>query len=190
MSRADHGRATIYLMLYKHILSKHNEASLTKKQKTAARLWHQRWGFYKSLHEIQEEEAQRIGFNLEEYRAAVRSVNCKPPQPKDSVYIESSPKPIPTTSSGMVGYRANCALEKYGRIVKTSRDYPLRPPLAPGQIYDPYKQTMIFLGSVDGDPVSYKLPTATCDVTDDMWARPQQLNVTPFEVLERCFHDA
>ncbi|VVC86762.1 unnamed protein product [Leptidea sinapis] len=106
------------------------------------------------------------------------------------VNVRKEPSIDPVKAESMVGYRANCALEKYGRIVKTSRDYPLRPPLAPGQIYDPYKQTMIFLGSVDGDPVSYKLPTATCDVTDDMWARPQQLNVTPFEVLERCFHDA
>lgn len=48
----------------------------------------------------------------------------------------------------MIGRRAQCPLERFGRLVKTDRDYPLRPPLRPGQIYDPYKQTVVFLGYV------------------------------------------
>lgn len=48
----------------------------------------------------------------------------------------------------MIGRRAQCPLERYGRLVKTARDYPTRPPLRHGQIYDPYKQTIVFLGYV------------------------------------------
>lgn len=48
----------------------------------------------------------------------------------------------------MIGRRATCPLERYGCLVKTARDYPQRPPLRPGQIYDPYKQTIVFLGYV------------------------------------------
>ncbi|CAK1556293.1 unnamed protein product [Leptosia nina] len=156
-------------------------ASVTKKEKSAARLWQQRWGFYKNVRDVQEEEAQKIGFSLEEYRAGLRSLSCKPDQPKDPVEVEPSPKPLPRTTSGMIGHRSKCTLEKFGRLVNTVRNYPIRPPLARGQIYDPYKQTMIFLGSVDGDPISYKLPPARCEVTDEMWARPQQLHVSPYQ---------
>ncbi|XP_038206239.1 uncharacterized protein LOC119828209 [Zerene cesonia] len=160
-----------------------SRASVTKKKKEAARLWPHRWGFYKHLREIQEEEAQKIGLNLEEYRDALRSVNCKPEKPKDTVAVEPSPKPLPLTTSGMIGHRAKCTLEKFGRLVNTSRNYPTRPPLPPGQIYDPYKQTLIFLGSVEGNPISYKLPPARHDIKDEVWAQPQQLCVSPYEKL-------
>ncbi|OWR48473.1 hypothetical protein KGM_213617 [Danaus plexippus plexippus] len=82
----------------------------------------------------------------------------------------------------MIGRRAKYSLEAYGPIVQTARHFPVRPPLPPGQIYDPYKQTVMFLGSVEGDPISYNLPKSRCEVTDDMWARPQQLAVTQFKL--------
>lgn len=47
---------------------------------------------------------------------------------------------------GMIGRRAMYSLEKFGPSVKTTRDFPVRPPLPPGQIYNPYKQTIMFLG--------------------------------------------
>ncbi|XP_052754933.1 uncharacterized protein LOC113521443 [Galleria mellonella] len=163
--------------------------TVTRKERDAARLWHQKWGFYTQLREIQEKEAQKLGMPLEEYRTAVHSVSCKPEPKKYPVVVDPSPTPLPRTSSGMVGRRALCPLERYGRLVMTSRDYPTRPPLPPGQIYDPYKQTLVFLGSVTGDPISYKLPTAKCEVQDEMWARPHQLQVMPFcqETLEKTF---
>ncbi|XP_068618721.1 uncharacterized protein [Battus philenor] len=154
--------------------------SVTKKEKHAARLWKQRWGFYTKMREIQEEEAQNIGMSVEEYRAALRTVSCKPVE-KHPVDIEPSPIPLPSTSSGMIGRRALCPLDRYGPLVKTGRNYPTRPPLPPGQVYDPYKQTMIFLGGGIGDLISYKLPPARSEVTDEMWSRPQQLTVSPFE---------
>ncbi|CAH0729799.1 unnamed protein product, partial [Brenthis ino] len=117
--------------------------SVSKKEKHAARIWQQRWGFLRKVREVQEEEGQRLG---------------------------------------IIGRRALCTLERFGPSVKTPRDYPIRPPLPPGQVYNPYKQTILFLGSVEGDPISYKLAPARSDVTDEMWARPQQLDVTPFEL--------
>lgn len=208
----------------------------------------------------------------------------------------------------MIGHRVDCTLEMFVPLVMTSRNYPLRPPLKPGQLYDPYKQTMVFLGyvvrcdwtlfykfekseyvikyekntyyllkqllyygkhiilfgalltiktapssvnihytgwrrhlflflfflsssnnkvfiklmcfllylcsklfsihldifrweylsskidfiyffnasfilirSVEGDPISYKLPPACCEVTDEMWARPQHIHVSPYQ---------
>ncbi|CAK1586129.1 unnamed protein product [Parnassius mnemosyne] len=157
--------------------------SVTKKSKHAARLWNKRWGFYTRMREIQEEEGQKIGMTIEDYRAALRSVSCKP-ETKLSVTIEPSPTPLPQTSSGMIGHRALYPLDRYGPLVKTGRNYPTRPPLPPDQIYDPYKQTMIFLGGVIGDPISYKLPPARCEVTDEMWTRSQQLTVTQFNFTD------
>ncbi|CAH3914136.1 unnamed protein product [Pieris brassicae] len=156
-------------------------ATVTKKEKDAARLWSQRWGFYKNLREIQEEEALKTGFTLDEYRAILRSRSCKPEDLIDPVQVKHSPKPLPQTTSGMIGHRVNCTLERFGRLVTTAKTYPIRPPLPPGQIYDPYKQTMVFLGSLEGDPISYKLPPATCEVTDEMWARSQQMHVSPYQ---------
>ncbi|XP_049874467.1 uncharacterized protein LOC126372661 [Pectinophora gossypiella] len=162
-------------------------ASVSHKNKVAARLWQQRWGFYSRLREVQEEEALRLGFSLEEYRAAIRSVSCQPEPKIFPVDVAPSPKPLPPTSTGMIGRRAQCPLERYGRLVKTPRDYPTRPPLPPGQVYDPYKQTIVFLGSVIGDPISYKLPPARSEIPDEVWAEPRQLSVTQLnpEVLER-----
>ncbi|KAG6444873.1 hypothetical protein O3G_MSEX003530 [Manduca sexta] len=125
--------------------------------------------------------------SLEEYNAALQSVSCHPVPPKPSVVVDPSPTPLPPTTSGTVGRRALCPLERYGKLVKTNIDYPTRPPLKPGQLYDPYKQTLIFLGSVVGDPISYKLPPSRCEVTDDMWARPQQLSTTPLGRIEEAF---
>ncbi|XP_014368905.2 uncharacterized protein LOC106719153 isoform X1 [Papilio machaon] len=156
--------------------------SVNKKAKHAARLWSKRWGFYTQMREIQEEEAKKIGMSVEEYRAALRSVSCKPVE-QQRVHVEPSPTPLPLTSSGIIGHRALYPLDCYGPLVKTGRNYPTRPPLPPGQIYDPYKQTMIFLGGGIGDPISYKLPVARSEVTDDMWTRPQQLTVTQFDLL-------
>ncbi|XP_045450552.1 uncharacterized protein LOC123659381 [Melitaea cinxia] len=155
-------------------------ASVSKKEKHAARLWQQRWGFLTRIREMQEEEALKIGMSLDEYRTAVRSVSCKP-EKELSVHIEPSPTPLPATSSGIIGRRALFSLERFGPLVKATRDYPLRPSLPPGQIYNPYKQTIVFLGSVDGDPISYKLPPARCDVTDKIWGQPQQLDVALFD---------
>ncbi|XP_034831618.1 uncharacterized protein [Maniola hyperantus] len=167
--------------------------SVSKKEKHAARLWQQRWGFLSRVREVQEEEAQKLGMSLDEYRAGVRSVSCKP-EKEIAVNIAPSPAPLPSTSAGVIGRRAQCSLEQFGPQVKTVCDYPIRPPLPPGQIYDPYKQTMIFLGSVDGDPISYTLPAARCEVTDDMWARPQQLSITPFQLdrinMYSCRHES
>ncbi|XP_072947347.1 uncharacterized protein [Epargyreus clarus] len=163
--------------------------AVTRKSKQAARLWPQRWSFYNYIRDIQEEEAQKLGFKLDEYRAGLRSVSCQPEKDPCPVVIDPSPTAFPTTTAGMIGYRSKCALERYGRLVKTSRDYPMRPPLPPDQIYDPYKQTLIFLGGGAGDPISYKLPPARCEVTDDMWARPQQLDVTPFDLHSHCPSD-
>ncbi|XP_053606575.1 uncharacterized protein LOC128673019 [Plodia interpunctella] len=156
--------------------------SLTRKERTAARLWHQKWGFYTRLREIQEEEALKLGMTLGEYRAAVKSVNCQPEPKTYPVVVDPSPKPLPPTSAAIVGRRALCPLERYGRLVKTERDYPTRPPLPPGQIYDSYKQTFVFLGSVSGDPISYKLPLARCEERDDAWARALQLRVMPLSL--------
>ncbi|XP_023934230.1 uncharacterized protein LOC112043165 [Bicyclus anynana] len=153
--------------------------SVTQKEKHAARLWQQRWGFLSRIREVQEEEAQRIGMSLNEYRAAVRSVSCKP-EKEISVDIDPSPTPLPRTSAGIIGRRAKCGLERFGPQVKTVRDYPIHPPLPRDQIYDPYKQTMIFLGSVEGDPISYKLPPTQREVFDEMWAQPQQLCISSF----------
>ncbi|KAL0822493.1 hypothetical protein ABMA28_004547 [Loxostege sticticalis] len=153
--------------------------SVTKKTKDAAKIWESRWGFYRFIKEIQEEEALKMGMTLEEYRDAVRAVSCKPEPKTYPVVVDPSPEPLPPTSAAMVGRRARCPLERYGRLVKTDRDYPTRPPLPPGQIYDPYKQTLVFLGSVDGDPISYNLPPAKSDITEEMWARPHQLEVMP-----------
>lgn len=33
--------------------------------------------------------------------------------------------------------------------------------------------------SVDGDPISYNLPAARSEVSEEMWARPHQLEVMP-----------
>ncbi|KAM3966339.1 uncharacterized protein ACR2FA_012647 [Aphomia sociella] len=166
--------------------------TVTRKERDAAKLWHKKWGFYTQLREIQEEEALKSGMSLDEYRAAVRSVSCKPEPKTYPVVVDPSPTSIPRTSFGMVGRRALCPLERYGRLVMTHRDYPTTPPLPPGQIYNPYKQTLVFLGSVVGDPISYKLPPARCEVKDEMWARPQQLHVMPFsqETLEKAFIDS
>ncbi|XP_063623392.1 uncharacterized protein LOC134795473 [Cydia splendana] len=154
-------------------------SSLTRKERHAARQWKQKWSFYTQLREIQEEEALKLGMSMEEYRAVVRSMNCQAEPQQYPVQVDPSPAPLPPTSSGMVGRRAVCPLERYGRLVRTARDYPTRPPLPPGQIYDPYKQTIIFLGIDVGDPISYKLPAARCEVTDEMWARPQTVAVDP-----------
>ncbi|CAH2981343.1 unnamed protein product [Chilo suppressalis] len=120
--------------------------AVSKKTKDAARLWKQRWGFYSRLREILEEEAQRSGMNLEEYREALQSVSCQPEPQVYPVEVDPSPKTLPRTSAGVVGHRARCPLERYGRLVKTDRDYPIRPPPRKTQIYDPFKQTMVFLG--------------------------------------------
>ncbi|KAI5645374.1 normal lung function maintenance, low in lung cancer 1 protein domain-containing protein [Phthorimaea operculella] len=162
--------------------------SVNRKNREAARLWHQRWGFYTKIREYQEEEALKLGISLDEYRAAVRSVSCKPEEEHYPVEVDPSPKPLPPTSAGMIGRRATCPLERYGRLVMTARDYPIHPSRPPGSVYDPYKQTMMFLGSVEGDPISYKLPPARSEVTDDMWARPQQLTAAQFskESLDRA----
>ena len=48
----------------------------------------------------------------------------------------------------MIGRRALYSLEKFGPSVKTIKDYPVRPRLSSGQIYNPYKQTLMFLGYV------------------------------------------
>ncbi|XP_026325232.1 uncharacterized protein LOC113234169 [Hyposmocoma kahamanoa] len=153
---------------------------VSRKNKTAARLWPQRWDFYTRIREIQEEEALKKGYTLEEYRAAVQSRSCKLEPTTYPVVVDPSPSPIPPTSSRMIGRRAQCPLERYGLLVMTPRDYPTRPPLPPGQVYDPYKQTMMFLGSVTGDPISYKLPPVTNEVTDEMWTRPRHLAVAQF----------
>ncbi|XP_028172571.1 uncharacterized protein LOC114361653 isoform X1 [Ostrinia furnacalis] len=165
--------------------------SVTKKTRDAAKLWQSRWGFYSFIREIQEEEAQKMGMSLEEYREAVRTVSCKPEPKTYPVVVDPSPKPLPPTSSAMVGRRASCPLERYGRLVKTDRDYPTRPPLRPGQIYDPYKQTLVFLGSVDGDPISYNIPPAKAEIPEEMWSRPHQLEVMPLsrDNLERAFRN-
>ncbi|XP_059054066.1 uncharacterized protein LOC131848278 [Achroia grisella] len=127
--------------------------------------------------------------SLDQYKAAIRSVSCKPEPKTHPVVVDPTPTPLPRTSFGMVGRRALCPLERYGRLVKTSRDYPTRPPLPAGQIYDPYKQTLVFLGSVDGDPISYKLPPARCEVHDEMWSHPHQLHMMPFsqDALEKAY---
>lgn len=39
----------------------YNRKSVSKKEKHAARLWQQRWGFLSRVREVQEEEAQRMG---------------------------------------------------------------------------------------------------------------------------------
>ncbi|XP_039755716.1 uncharacterized protein LOC120630531 [Pararge aegeria] len=160
--------------------------SVSKKEKHAARLWHQRWDFLTRVREVQEEEALSMGMSLDEYRAAVRSVSCKP-EKEISVVVKPSSLPLPLTSAGVIGRRALCGLEGFGPQVKTVRDYPIRPPLPPGQIYDPYKQTMVFLGSVEGDPISYKLPRARFEIKDEMWAEPQQLCISsfPWESIEK-----
>ncbi|XP_061378322.1 uncharacterized protein LOC116772583 [Danaus plexippus] len=155
--------------------------SVTKKEKHAARLWQQRWSFLTRVREMQEEEALKMGMSLDEYRAAVRSVSCKAER-EITVEVEPSPTSLPQTTSAMIGRRAKYSLEAYGPIVQTARHFPVRPPLPPGQIYDPYKHTVMFLGSVEGDPISYNLPKSRCEVTDDMWARPQQLAVTQFKL--------
>ncbi|CAH2039580.1 unnamed protein product, partial [Iphiclides podalirius] len=129
--------------------------------------------------EIQEEEAKNLGMSVDEYRKALRAVSCKPDE-ELPVLIAPSPTPLPLTSSGVIGRRALHPIDSYGPLVKTGRNYPTRPPLAPGQVYDPYKQTMIFLGGDITDPISYKLPPARSEVTDEMWTRPQQLAVTQF----------
>ncbi|XP_060802713.1 uncharacterized protein LOC106135025 isoform X1 [Amyelois transitella] len=153
--------------------------TITRKECDAARQWHEKWGFYTRMREIQEEEAVKLGLSLEEYRAAVKSVDCQPEPRTYPVVVDPSPKPLPPTSAAMVGRRATCPLERYGRLVKTDRDFPSRPPLPPGQIYDPFKQTLVFLGSVEGDPISYKLPAARCEIQDDMWATPRRVDVMP-----------
>ncbi|CAG9793902.1 unnamed protein product [Diatraea saccharalis] len=164
--------------------------AVTKKTKDAAGLWKNRWGFYSQIREIQEEEAQKSGMGLEEYRMALQSVSCQPEPKLCPVNVDPSPKPLPPTSAGTVGHRALCPLERYGRLVKTDRDYPIRPQPRKSQIYDPFKQTMVFIGSVDGDPISYKLPPARSEVTDEMWARPLQLEVMPLckENIQRALH--
>ncbi|KAJ8716076.1 hypothetical protein PYW08_013361 [Mythimna loreyi] len=164
--------------------------SVMRKSKSAAKLWPERWYFYSKIREIQEEEAQKCGMTVEEYRAALQSHSSQLAPKQYPVTVDPSPLPLPPTSAAMIGRRAQCPLERFGRLVKTDRDYPLRPPLLPGQIYDPYKQTVVFLGSVDGDPISYKLPPARCEMTDDMWARPQQLTVSPlgWDNLERIMN--
>ncbi|KAG7296152.1 hypothetical protein JYU34_021251 [Plutella xylostella] len=154
--------------------------ALTRKERSAAKLWDKRWGFFGQVQQIQEEEALKLGMSLEEYRRGVQSLNCQPAPRQYPVQVDPSPHPLPRVSSGMVGRRATCPLERYGRLVKTARDYPTRPLPPPGQAYDPYKQTIIFLGIDVGDPISYKLPPASSDVTDEMWARPQHVAVTPF----------
>ncbi|GBP35072.1 hypothetical protein EVAR_75275_1 [Eumeta japonica] len=85
--------------------------------------------------------------SLEDYRAALRALSCQPEPRRYCVDVEPSPTPPPCTSSGVIGRRARCSLERFGRLVVTSRDVPLRPPLPPGQVYDPYKQTIVFLGT-------------------------------------------
>ncbi|XP_026738107.1 uncharacterized protein LOC113501229 [Trichoplusia ni] len=161
--------------------------SVMRKSKSAAKLWPQRWYFYSKIKEIQEEEARKAGMTSEEYRAALQSHSSQPEHKYYPVTVDPSPFPLPPTSSAMIGRRALCPLERFGRLVKTNRDYPPRPPLKAGQIYDPYKQTVVFLGSVEGDPISYKLPPSRCEMTDEMWARPQQLTVSPlgWDKLER-----
>ncbi|KAL4707684.1 hypothetical protein ACJJTC_014865 [Scirpophaga incertulas] len=160
---------------------------VTKKTKEAARLWKERWGFFSRIKEIQEEQALNIGMSREEYRIALQSVSCQP-EPKVYPAVDPSPRPIPPTSAGMIGRRALCTLERYGQLVKTPRDYPIRPPPRKTQVYDPFKQTLVFLGSVDGDPISYKLPPARSEVSEEMWARPHQLEVMALckENLERA----
>ncbi|XP_073947139.1 uncharacterized protein isoform X2 [Choristoneura fumiferana] len=154
-------------------------SSLTRKERHAAKLWKQRWSFYMQQREVQEEEAFKLGMSIEEYRAGVRSMNCQSEPRRYPVHVDPSPAPLPQTSSGMVGRRALCPLERYGRLVRTGRDYPTRPPLPPGQVYDPYKQTIIFLGIDVGDPISYKLPPARSEVTDALWAREQPVAIDP-----------
>lgn len=39
-----------------------------------------------------------------------------------------------------------------------------------------------FYRSVDGDPISYKLRPARCDVTDNIWGQPQKLDVALFDL--------
>nr|XP_021181538.1 uncharacterized protein LOC110370133 isoform X2 [Helicoverpa armigera] len=165
--------------------------SVMRKSKSAAKLWPQRWYFYSKIREIQEEEAEKVGMTVEEYRAALQSHSSQLEPQQYPVTVDPSPSPLPPTSAAMIGRRAQCPLERFGRLVKTDRDYPLRPPLRPGQIYDPYKQTVVFLGSVDGDPISYKLPPSRCEMTDEMWARPQQLTVSPlgWDNLERIMNE-
>ncbi|CAB3251696.1 unnamed protein product [Arctia plantaginis] len=153
--------------------------SVVHKSNTAARLWPQRWYFYSKIREVQEYEARKIGMTVEEYRAALQCHSSQPEPKQYPVIVDPSPTPLPPTSSGMIGRRAQCPLERYGPLVKSARDYPTRPPLRHGQIYDPYKQTIVFLGSVDGDPISYKLPPSRSEVTDEMWAQPRQLTVSP-----------
>ncbi|XP_075979049.1 uncharacterized protein LOC142978468 [Anticarsia gemmatalis] len=166
--------------------------AVTRKSNYAAKLWPQRWYFYSKIREIQEEEAEKIGMTVEEYRAAVQSHSSQPEPKQYPVVVDPSPTPLPLTSAAMIGRRAQCPLERYGRLVKTARDYPPRPPLRHGQIYDPYKQTIVFLGSVDGDPISYKLPPSRCEVTDEMWARPHQLTVSPlgWDNLQRVLRES
>ncbi|KAH9632466.1 hypothetical protein HF086_014550 [Spodoptera exigua] len=103
--------------------------SVMKKSKSAAMLWPQR-------------------MTVEEYRAALQSHSSQLEPKQYPVTVDPSPNPLPPTSAAMIGRRAQCPLERFGRLVKTDRDYPLRPPLRPGQIYDPYKQTVVFLGYV------------------------------------------
>ncbi|XP_012550529.2 uncharacterized protein LOC105842387 isoform X2 [Bombyx mori] len=166
--------------------------ALARKTRDTARIWRERWGFYCRIDKIQEEEAEKIGMTKDEYRAAVRSMSSQPEPKTSPVDVDPSPKPLPPTSTGMIGRRAQCPLERYGPLVKTGRQYSTRPPMKPGQVYDPYKQTLVFLGSVDGDPISYKLPPSRCEVTDEMWSQPQQLTVSPFqwENIEKTLSDS
>ncbi|KOB78045.1 Uncharacterized protein OBRU01_00418 [Operophtera brumata] len=147
--------------------------SVTKKEKLAAKLWKPTWGF-----------------TAEEYRDAVRSASYHLAPKQYLVEVDPSPFPLPPTSAAIIGHRATCPLERYGRLVKTDRDYPTRPPLKPGQIYDPYKQTLVFLGSVDGDPISYKLPISRHELTAEMLARPNQLSITPFDFMRHLGTDS
>ncbi|XP_041987139.1 uncharacterized protein LOC121738926 [Aricia agestis] len=156
-------------------------ASVTKKERDAARLWHQRWGFLCHKKEEEEKEALELGLSVDEYRAAIRLLRRSSEDRKCPVPVEACKDSLPSTSSGMVGRRVLYPLEKFGPLVKTSKNYPTRPPLPPGQVYDPYKQTMVFLGSVEGDPISHKQSPARCETTD-MWAE-LPLAVSHFDTL-------
>ncbi|KAJ0178259.1 hypothetical protein K1T71_006082 [Dendrolimus kikuchii] len=130
--------------------------SVVKKEKYAAKLWKEKWEFFSKIREFQEEEAQKLGMSLNEYRAAVRSVNCQPEPKKYPVDAVPSPTPLPRTSSE--GY----STPHFG--LRAELPLVLQPSIT----------------SVEGDPISYKLPPARCEVTDEMWAQPQQVTRTPF----------